>query len=241
MAALPATGCGDQPHAGPGTGRRTATAPAAPAPPTPSGKLLHFRASDGIRLSGTFVPGGGRRAPAVVLVHQYQGSPAQWDEFVPILHRAGYATFAYRSRDDPSAALDETVLTHDTSGAIAALRRRRDVDPRRIAVVGASVGGDVAAWTIGAYPGLRLRAAVGLSAPESPTFLTPATAKRFHPRDLLLIAPKREIGDSRSIREDAGGRGVTVRQAKPAGHGVALLPDAEVQRWILGWLGPRMR
>jgi dienelactone hydrolase len=210
----------------------------AEAPRPEAGRRVDFRASDGKRLRGYVSRGRGGHAPGIVLVHEYQGGPNQWDEFVPVLRRAGYATLAYESRAEDQ--LDETVLARDVAGAVAALRRQPGVDRRRIAVVGASIGASAAAWTIGTRPALRLRAAVGLSPPESPAFINAGSAGRFHPRDLLLIADARELIDAKGIEKDGGGRGVTVRRAPIAGHGVALLPDARVRKAILRWLDERL-
>jgi predicted esterase len=214
------------------------TAPEAPAPKAPAGRTVAFRASDGVRLQGTLIPAPRRRAPAVVLVHEYHGGPDQWSGFVGFLHRAGYATLAYGSRSSDS--LDETVLVRDLAGAVAALRRRPEVDPQRIAVVGASIGASTAAWAIGTRPALRLRAAVGLSPAESPSFISAGTAGRFRPHDLLLIADGAELSNAQSIAQDAG-HGTTVRRAAVTGHGVALLPDARVRAAVLEWLRPRLR
>ena len=53
--------------------------------------VLRFRAGDGRRLRGRLTPATQPRiAPAVVLVHGLYGEPAQWDEFVGHLHRAGF-------------------------------------------------------------------------------------------------------------------------------------------------------
>ena len=204
--------------------------------PTP--RTIRFRASDGTPLEGNYLPGPRPHAAAVVLVHQYRGGPDQWDPLVPVLHEAGYATLAYASRS--AAELDERVLAKDAAGAVAAVRKRPEVDGRRIAVVGASIGATTAAFTIGRNPALRLRAAVGLSPVESPALIDAGMKGRFRPHDLLLIADRREIGDSESIADDAGGKGVKTLMAPVNGHGVALLPNRSVRQAILSWLADRL-
>jgi pimeloyl-ACP methyl ester carboxylesterase len=204
----------------------------------PAPRTIHFRASDGTALAGNYLPGPRPHSPAVVLVHQYRGGPDQWDPLIPVLHRAGYATLAYASRS--AAELDERVLAKDVAGAVAALRGRPEVDGRRIGLLGASIGATTVAFTIGHDPALRLRAAVGLSPVESPGLIDAGTKGRFRPHDLLLIADRREIADSKSIADDAGAKGVTTRVAPANGHGVALLPDRSVRQAILSWLGERL-
>lgn len=237
-AALLAGGCGDaepKRQVAKATATPVATATATPTPPP--GRTLRFRAADGRRLSGRFSPAG-KRAPAIVLTHQFRGGPDQFDPLIPVLHEAGYATLAYGSRS--AAELDETKLSRDVVGAVRALRRRPDVDPRRIALIGASIGGAAATWTIATRPELKLRGAVGLSAVEGPAMIEAGTQGRFHPHDLLLISDRREHVDAVNIRKDAGGKGVKSYIAPVGGHGVALIPDASVRDQILAWLRPRL-
>ena len=241
----PAAGCGDDDTT---TGQRTPpkpqTTPAASEPepeftppPLPKGTTVRFRATDGVRLKGTLTASRERRAPAVVLVHQYQGGPDQWEAMVPYLQRAGYATLRYASR--PGGGLDETLLARDARGAVAALRRRSDIDPRRVSIMGASIGGTTAAYVAGIAPDIRLRAAIGLSPADSATLIK--AGSRYRPRALLLIADEAELADAEGIEQDANGRGVTLRQSKLDGHGVDLIPDATVRSLIIRWLDSHSR
>ena len=224
---LLAAGCG-------GDSDKSAATQATTQQKTPS-TSVRFRASDGVRLEGQFSPAGrGGRAPAVVLIHEYRGGPEQWEPLVPVLHRAGYAVLNYASRSPEE--IDETVLARDAIGAVAALRRRRDVDPDRIALVGASIGGSTAVWVTGIHRRVPVRAAVGLSAVEGPALIEAGTKGRFRPHDLLLIADKKELSQAKNIREDAGGRGVTTWMSPFPGHGVRLLPSAQVRKQVLDWL-----
>jgi pimeloyl-ACP methyl ester carboxylesterase len=236
LGALLLAGCG-----GAGSGRppaETGTTTTAPAKPAVEGRTIAFRASDGVRLEGLFVAGKGGRAAGIVLSHEVHGGPDQFALLVRVLKQAGYATFVYSSRG--GGGFDETLLARDVAGAVRALRQRPGVDPRRIALIGASIGGSAAAWTIGTKPELKLRAAIGLSAVESPAFIEAGTDGRFRPHDLLLISDRREAANADGLRQDAGGNGVTAWQAPLRGHGVRLLPSEEVRAKILGWLQPRL-
>jgi acetyl esterase/lipase len=169
-----------------------------------------------------------------VLVHQLNGGPWQWNPLVPYLHRAGYATLAYRSRS--AHTLAETHLVRDLIGAVAAVRRQRGVDPHRIGLVGGSIGATTIAWYLGRSPAPAVRAGVGLSPVERAALINAGLTGRFHPRDLLLIADRNEIGDSQEIWTDANGHGVSTWIAPVTGHGIQLLPAAPVRARLLGWL-----
>lgn len=209
-----------------------------PAAPTAAARTIHFRAADGVMLEGTYTPAPRPRAPAVVLVHEYRGGPAQWEPLLPDLQRAGYATLNYASRS--AQEIDETILARDVAGAVAALRRRREIDPRRVGLVGASIGGSAVAWTLGVQRSLPVRAGVGLSAVEGPAFIDAGARGRLRPHDLLLIADRKEFSQATNIRDDAHGRGVTTWMAPASGHGVTLLSSAEVKHKLLAWLRRRL-
>src|SRR5919201_3334216 len=242
VCALGAGGCGGSDGGATSTTGQPAASAATSTPaqaPAPKGRTVRFRATDGVRLHGTLTPAEASRAPAVVLVHQYQGGPDQWTPMIPYLHRAGYAVLNYASRS--AGELDETILARDARGAIAALRRQHDVDPERIAILGASIGASTAAWVAGRPPDMHLRAAIGLSPAESTSFFSAGDKGTFRPHDLLLIADHGELVEATGIKQDAHGKGVTVKESKETGHGVALIPDATVRSAIIDWLDARMR
>jgi pimeloyl-ACP methyl ester carboxylesterase len=231
LTAAALTGCGSaEPAARPSPTPVATPVPAASAAPLPPHRAVTFRASDGTRLRGSFRPAG-EGAPAVVLVHEYNGGPAQFDPLVPLLHDAGFATLTYGSRDPRE--LDEAILARDVRGAVAEVRR---LGARRVALVGSSIGATTISYVLGTRPELRLRGGVGLSPVESGGLINAGGAGRFHPHDLLLIADDHEYTDVENITMDAGGKGVTGFKARIGGHGVRLLPDPTVRRRLVGWL-----
>ena len=128
--ALGACGGGDEPPA-PATRSPAPTATRAATPAAPPARRVRFRASDGKPVKGVYRPAGAA-APAVVLVNGLVGGTGQWDAFTPYLHDAGFATLAYDGR----GGVDEAELVKEVGGAVAFLRRRRDVDARRLGIVG---------------------------------------------------------------------------------------------------------
>jgi alpha-beta hydrolase superfamily lysophospholipase len=232
VAGLLVGGCGGEPEQRAAAPARTATASPTPSP-APRGRPLRFSAADGVKLRGTLVPGRGRRAPAVVLVHQSDGGPAQFADFVPYLHAAGYAALTYTSRTGPGR-LDETRNARDVAGAVLALRHQRAIDPTRIAAVGASIGASSVAYLAFTRLGRSLPAIVGLS----PADFADDPPKGRHPHDVLLIADRAERSAAEFIAH--GSPGIEVRTSPVNGHGVALLPDDQVRGWVLSWLAQRL-
>jgi alpha-beta hydrolase superfamily lysophospholipase len=211
-----------------------ATAPPAPAaPPAPTGHALPFRATDGVRLRGRLVPGPRRRAPGVVLVHESDGGPGQFAPLIRSLYAAGYASLAYTSRPGPGR-LDERKNARDVAGAVLALREDPRVDPRRVAVVGASIGASAAAYFAFSRLGSTVQAVVGLS----PADFIDSPPRGRRPHDVLLIADETERPAAEFIAD--GSPGVTVHTAPVHGHGVALLPDDRVREQVLRWLADRL-
>ena len=98
-----------------------------------------------------------------MLLHEIRGGPNQWDPLVPFLHEAGYATLAYQSR---SSTMEAERLP-DAIGALRWLRSRPDVDPDRLALVGASIGASTTAYAMATGARKLADAAVALSPPDS--------------------------------------------------------------------------
>lgn len=185
-AVLVLAGCGDDRRVPPAP-RPSATVSSTPAP-LPA-REVRFEASDGEPVTAKYTAAG-THAPAVLLLHQIRQRPEQWDCFVPVLHAAGFATLAVRSR----SSVIEHERVRDALGALRWLRARPDVDRRRIAIVGAST--TVLAMATGARR--TVDAAVALSPPDTPDIWKLQDAGRYHPHDLLLVS---DDGES----ETAGG------------------------------------
>jgi hypothetical protein len=203
-------------------------------PPTaPPARPVRFRASDGKPVKGAFRPAGAA-APAVVLVNGLVGGVDQWDAFVPYLHAAGFATLAFDGR----GGVDETELVKEVAGAVAFLRRRGDVDPRRLAIVGSSVGASTAVLAIIGREGRRLCAAIALSPPAAPAFDALRERHRYHPRDVLFVSDQRERASVAPLTRGATGSRLVISET--VGHGVALLEDATNRQAVLDWLERRV-
>ena len=226
--AFGACGGGDEPPA-PATRSPAPSATGAAAPAAPRARRVRFRASDGKPVKGAYRPAGAA-APAVVLVNGLVGGVDQWDTLVPYLHDAGFASLAYDGR----GGVDEAELVKDVGGAVAFLRRRGDVDARRLGIVGSSVGASTAVLAMTGPDRRRLRAAVALSAPAAPVLDALMEKQRYHPRNVLFVSDQRERSAVKSLTRGAIDSRTAVSEM--IGHGAALLETETNRRVVLDWL-----
>ena len=171
-----------------------------------------FGASDGVILRGWFIARAGAGpapAPAVVVVHGWpwnrQGNqagltliPDQTIDFLPLaqaLSAAGFHTllFDLRNHGQSDSAPPVTFGVHearDFIGAVAMLRRRRDVDPERIGAIGFSMGANTLIY--GIPRSQPIRAAIAVQ-PTSPGVFAPRLARTVigpaGPAMLRLVEP----------------------------------------------------
>ena len=121
------------------------------------GTAVQFDSESGRIISADFAaPAGVQNPPGILLLHQFGGSRAQWAAFAPQLTAAGYAVLApdldysainscpkgdagYQCRADTVQG-----LVADVRGGLLYLESRPSLDTSRIAVVGASFGGNLA-------------------------------------------------------------------------------------------------
>ena len=114
-------------------------------PPGADYRPVEFRASDGLRLSGWYVPS--ENGAAVVVVHGGGGDRTGAVGHAELLSRHGYGVLVYDSRGRGES--DGTPVSfgwgweQDVAGALGFLREQPDVDPERIGGLGLSTGADV--------------------------------------------------------------------------------------------------
>jgi pimeloyl-ACP methyl ester carboxylesterase len=204
---------------------------------------VQFGTTDGVLLSGSLtVPQ--RRAPVVVLVHQFGSDRHDWDGFVPVLDRAGFATLAYDTRGmgrslsrwpskqryfppgDEKRYLE--AMPRDVAAALRFLQMRQGIDAERIAVIGAGHGANVAYASSAAA-----RASVALSPVPLRDTLRP---RGRSPRGVLFISSRLEAAAVLELAQTVKEPRFTLLARDPEGHGVALLREPAVRGAILDWL-----
>jgi Alpha/beta hydrolase family len=228
LAAVLVAGCGDD-RREPGQRPRTQAA-AAPAPPAaPPARTVRFTAADGEPVSAQYTPAG-TGAPAVVLLHEIRGGPDQWDALVPYLHAAGFATLAYQSR---GSVLERDRLP-DAVAAVRWLRARRDVDRRRLALVGASIGASTTVLAMATAVGRRVDAAVALSPPDSADIWDLQGKGRYRPHDMLLVSDERESSSAEGCSKAPPDRRRCARHAPGTASPSSRSPACAARCWP-GW------
>jgi pimeloyl-ACP methyl ester carboxylesterase len=123
----------------------TAASPASTATPTPTqtlqGQIVSFTAEDGVKLSGTLFLANGETA--VVLAHMGIADQKSWQPFAGHIAGRGFTALTFDFRcfglsDCGKMGQSESLFTQDIRAAIRFLRERGS---KRIACMGASMGG----------------------------------------------------------------------------------------------------
>ena len=153
---------------------------------------------------------------------------------MPYLHAAGFATLAYQSRGTPV----EKDRLPDALGALRWLRARPDVDRRRIALVGASIGASTTVLAMATGARRTVDAAVALSPPDTPDVADLQDAGRYRPHDVLFVSDASESAPVEGMLRGAV-RSRAIRSQAP-GHGVRLLAEPAVRTALLDWLHERV-
>ncbi len=136
----------------------------------PEAKPVRVEIADGMRLAGTFWPARAAHGAGVVLLHDFRRDRSAWDRVLPALRvrdvavlvvdARGHGESAKQGDVDLSLAVrkrDPKVFAAMHEDAIAAVRwlaKEGGCDPRRIALVGAGLGGSVAVDAARRHPDL---------------------------------------------------------------------------------------
>jgi dipeptidyl aminopeptidase/acylaminoacyl peptidase len=118
---------------------------------------LQFMSPDGLKLEGVFIPGTNQAT--VILLHGYGRCKEQMLPQADFLHRAGFNVFMFDFR--ASGRSEGKYITFgkreasDLVGAVDYLKKRGDVDMKKIGVLGFSMGGAVALMKSGDVPEIK--------------------------------------------------------------------------------------
>jgi fermentation-respiration switch protein FrsA (DUF1100 family) len=127
---------------------------------------VRFSTPDAVRLSGWYIPS--RNRAAVVVLHGASSTRSSVLAQSVVLARRGYGVLLYDARGhgrSQGRAMDFGWYgDDDVSGAVSYLQSQSEVDPRRVAAVGLSMGGEEVIGALGQDPRLRAAVAEGATA-----------------------------------------------------------------------------
>lgn len=228
--------------------------PSPAAPDSGQAERVVYQAEDGLRIIADFyAPLEGGPTPAVLLLHQFGGSRAQWADLIPDILQWGYAVLApdlrgfgestviVRDGEDEDytlQSLDDMVL--DVAAAIEYLKTRNEVIAGQIGVVGASVGANLAYVASGAFP--EVLAAVSMSPNADPQggVLLGRNVPGFSPRAVLFMSDEAEAADAEALAQTVAEPVNAIVYEGAAAHGVQLLPNPRVRPDMRDWLNANL-
>lgn len=204
---------------------------------------VKIKMADGLEIQGTFYASAkGTKAPAVLLVHQNNGSRQQWDKLVPGLISAGYNILAVDQRGfgKTGGARDYLLLEKDDVEMMNWLRIQETVDGDRVAIIGASVGSNGALRACAADE--KCKVVIALSPGVSFYGVEPKDAiKEMKKKNVLLLASQRDAESAQAVKSfllvvsDESTAMVKV-YGNTGLHGTDLLLLPDVSPLIVDWL-----
>ena len=214
----------------------------AAAPPSP--QLVKIPMADGLEIWGDFyaVAEGEEKAPAALLLHQFNGSSFEWQEFAQPLAEAGYNVLAVDMRGQglTGGKIDWKLAESDANALMGWLREQETVDPDRVAVVGASIGSNLA-----------LRACAGDDACHAVIALSPGLSyfgvgtkdaiEGMKDKAIFLVASQTDTPSGNDIKDLAAAAPSSVDvlmhiYASSNRHGTAMFSFPDLIPMMIGWL-----
>ena len=108
---------------------------------------VSFETTDGVKLSGWFVPSDSARG-VILLCHGNGGNISHRLESIYIFHQLGLDTFIfdYRGYGQSQGKPTELGTYQDAEAAWRHLIKKRQVNPNKVIIAGRSIGGAIASW-----------------------------------------------------------------------------------------------
>jgi pimeloyl-ACP methyl ester carboxylesterase len=220
----------------------SATAGAVSTPAAPVSATL--AAADGVALATTFYApvqtgsAADAKAPGVLLLPMVGERRTAWEAFARALQLRGFAVLAmdYRGQGESSGTVDWTKAPADVRAVWQALLARPEVDAKRSAIVGASIGANLALVTGAGDPSVVT--VIALSPGQDFRGVQPASGLgNFGQRGVLFVASQDDAYSYDSVRQMAPlvPKGETNYYAK-AGHGTAMFAMPTLEPLLISWL-----
>jgi acetyl esterase/lipase len=206
-----------------------------------AGRPVILQSRDGTPLAATLYEPSVRPVPAVVLVHMLGRSKEDWDTVATHLSDAGVIALAIDLRGhgrSGGSAAPLAAMADDVRAAVSWVTSRPGARPDLVAVVGASLGANLAVIAASDIPLVRAVALISPSLDYRGLRLDTAAMKKLGDRPVWLAASTKDPYALRTLRElVAGGGRREQRLSDAAAHGTNLLvADADLARALVDWL-----
>jgi alpha-beta hydrolase superfamily lysophospholipase len=206
-----------------------------------AGRIVNLAASDGTPLVAMYYEAPVRPAPAVVLVHMLGRSKDEWASFADRLQQSGVNALAIDLRGHGRSGgtdADLGAMSADVQAALAWVGAQPSVRPGAIAIVGASLGANLAAIAAASAPIVRAVALISPSLDYRGVRLDGGTLRKIGDRPLWLAASTEDPYALRSLKELAVDRpGGEQHLSAIRAHGTGLLSaDQSLAGALVDWL-----
>lgn len=225
-------------------GTRMPSQPTATLRPSSNFRLLSVPVDGDVILSGAFYPPAGGPAPAVLLLHQVGGQKEDWAQFATRLQAAGYAVLALdlRGHGESGGEAEWAAMAGDVARAWEVMVAQPEVDAERTAIVGASIGANLALVAGAGLPPVR---AVVLLSPglDYRGVRTEEAMLTYGNRPVLIAASQDDAyacSSAQTLDQLAQGDHALALYAE-AGHGIEMLQrQPDLNDLIVSWLQARL-
>jgi pimeloyl-ACP methyl ester carboxylesterase len=205
---------------------------------------VEMPAADGLVLRGLFYPGP-EKAAGVLLLHMLGGNKEDWGSLAAALQAAGLAVLAMDMRGHGASGgePDWTAAQDDVRAMLDFLRAQPNVDPERVALVGASIGANLALTGCADHEACRT---VVLLSPglDYHGVTTEDEMPRLGERPVLLVASEDDSYSAQTARTlDGLAQGEhELEMYESAGHGTAMFNvEPGLHDLIVDWLRERLQ
>ncbi|MEO7538503.1 MAG: alpha/beta fold hydrolase [Pyrinomonadaceae bacterium] len=195
------------------TAENSASAVSQQKAPITGSKVFRIEAPDRVVIVGSFYEPNKPDSPAVLLLHQWQSDRHSYDEFAKRLKESGFGVLSIdgrgfgestRKTDGTEIGPERTdvavkSMLADVNAAFDLLTKQKNVDPKRVGIVGASYGSSLALMYAAGNPQV---AAVALLSPGLNYFgsmKTEPAIRKYGDRPLLMVAAGDDLESATAV------------------------------------------
>ncbi len=193
-----------------------------------------------------YMPAGEGPFPGVILLHMLGGRRQDWEQvgLTDELTAAGYAVMAVdmRGHGETRGSRDWAVIEQDLVTVWQAFTNLAQVDGENTAVVGGSIGSNMALITGDNIP--EIKTAILLSPGlDYRGVTTDDRIASYGERPLLIIASEEDSYSAESSRTlaDLAAENTELTMLNGAGHGTNMLTQTGVRQEIIAWLDANLK